>query len=77
MSVLIISPNGGKFAVMGGIPSDFIATKNVKDVQDKAREVLVDAVPCGHFMPGTVDDTPYGTPPENLKAVSEVVREIG
>jgi len=31
----------------------------------------------GHFMLGTVDDTPYGTPPEDLKAVLEVVRETG
>jgi uroporphyrinogen-III decarboxylase len=65
---------GGKIAVMGGIPSDFIATNTKEQVQEKAEEVLKDAAPGGHFMLGTVDDTPYGTPPENLKAVSEVVQ---
>ncbi len=67
----------GKIAVMGGMPSDFIATKTPGEVQEKAEEVLKDAAPGGHFMLGTVDDTPYGTPPENLKAVSEVVQHMG
>lgn len=68
---------GGRIAVMGGMPSDYIATKSVEEVQAKAREVLEDVAPGKHFMLGTVDDTPYGTPPENLKAVSEVIGECG
>lgn len=68
---------GGKIAVMGGIPSDFIATQGPEAVKKKAREILQDTAPGGHFMLGTVDDTPYGAPPENLKAVSEVIQEYG
>ena len=67
----------GKIAVMGVMLSDFIATKTPGEVQEKAEEVLKDAAPGGHFMLGTVDDTPYGTPPENLKAISEVVKHVG
>jgi hypothetical protein len=67
----------GKVAVMGGIYSDFIAFKSVHEIQEKVREILTDMVPGDHFLLGTADDTPYGTPPKNLKAVSEVVQQRG
>lgn len=62
---------------MGGLDSDFIATKSVKKIQQKTRCILSDVAPGDNFMLGTADDTPYGTPIENLKAVSNLVREYG
>lgn len=68
---------GGKIAIMGGLDSNFIATKTVEEIQDKTRCILSDVAPGDNFMLGTADDTPYGTPIENLKAVSDTVQEFG
>ena len=68
---------GGNIAVMGGLDSDFIATKTVKELQDKTRFILSGVAPGDNFMLATADDTPYGTPIENLKAVSHIVQEFG
>ena len=62
---------------MGGLDSDFIATGTVKEIQDKTRFIFADIAPGDNFMLATADDTPYGTPVENLKAVSDVFQEIG
>ena len=63
---------GGDITVMGGLDSDFIATGTVKEIQDKTRFILSEVAPGHNFMLATADDTPYGTPIENLRAVSEV-----
>jgi hypothetical protein len=68
---------GGNIAAMGGLDSDFIATKTAKEIQDKTRFILSDVAPGDNFMLATADDTPYGTPIENLRAVSDVVQEFG
>jgi len=62
---------GNNIAVMGGIDSDFIATKTTKEIQDRTRFILSDVAPGHNFMLATADDTPYGTPIENLRAVSD------
>ena len=67
---------GENIAVMGGLDSDFIATKTVREIQDRTRFILSDVAPGHNFMLATADDTPYGTPIENLKAVSDVVQEF-
>ena len=61
---------------MGGMPGDLMTTQSMAEIQELAHTVLEDAARGGHFMLGTVDDTPYGTPRENLKAVAEVVQEF-
>ncbi len=68
---------GDNVTVMGGLDSDFIATGTVKEIQDKTRFIFSDIAPGDNFMLATADDTPYGTPVENLQAVSDVVQEIG
>lgn len=68
---------GSKFTVMGGPDSNFVATKTIKEIQDKTRYILEEMAPGDNFMLGTADDTPWGTPPHNLKAVSEVIKEYG
>jgi len=65
---------GEGVVVMGGLDSDFIATRTVKEIQDKTRSILSDVVPGDNFMLATADDTPYGTPIKNLKAVSDVIQ---
>jgi len=66
---------GGNITVMGGLDSDFIATKTVQEIRDRTRFILSDVAPGHNFMLATADDTPYGTPIENLKAVSDVLFE--
>ena len=68
---------GGDIAAMGGLNSDFIATRTVKEIQDKVLSILSDVAPGPGFMLATADDTPYGTPVENLRAISDMVREFG
>jgi len=68
---------GSKFTVIGGLDPNFIATKTIKEIQDRTRYILKEMAPGDNFMLGTADDIPYGTPAHNLKAVSEVIQEYG
>lgn len=68
---------GGDIAVMGGLDSDFMATRTVKEIQAKTLSILSDVAPGHGFMLATADDAPYGTPVENLREVSDVIREFG
>ena len=63
--------------VMGGIDPNFIASSTPDEIEAWTKYVLKDVAPADRFILGTADDVPYGTPVENLKAVSRVVEEFG
>jgi uroporphyrinogen-III decarboxylase len=51
--------------------------KSRDEVRQHAREVLRSIAPGDGIILGSGDAVALGTPPENLKAVTEVVEEMG
>ena len=60
--------------VMGGIDATAFTQLSVDDIKKYVRDLLRQIGPANNFILGSGDATPYGTPLENLKAVTEVVR---
>jgi hypothetical protein len=72
----IRSALGPDVTVIAGIEPHILATGTEQDIKEATRYALDQCVQIGgRVMLGTVDDTPYGTPPRNLAAVSEVVEK--
>ncbi|OHB52426.1 MAG: hypothetical protein A2Y10_10590 [Planctomycetes bacterium GWF2_41_51] len=61
----------------GGLAPNFLATSSIEEIKEKTKNVLSKMLSGGRFMLGTDDDTVYGTPCENLKAVGETVEQYG
>ena len=59
---------------MGGIDATAFTQLSVNDIKKYVRDLLRQIGPANNFILGSGDATPYGTPLENLKAVTEVVR---
>lgn len=60
--------------VMGGIDATAFTQLSVDSIKKYVRDLLRQIGPANNFILGSGDATPYGTPLENLKAVTEVVR---
>jgi uroporphyrinogen-III decarboxylase len=63
--------------IVGGLDSVGMAMKSRDEVRQHAREVLRSIAPGDGIILGSGDAVALGTPPENLKAVTEVVEEMG
>ena len=59
--------------VMGGVDATAFTQLSVDDIKKYVRDLLRQIGPANNFILGSGDATPYGTPLENLKAVTEVV----
>lgn len=65
-----------KMTGMGGIDPHFLATANVNQIKERTKRILEEVRPFFNFILGTADDVVYGTPVQNLEAVSTVVRDF-
>jgi hypothetical protein len=69
---------GPDVALVASIEPHLLATGSVDQVRAATRVVLDQCLQVGgRILLGTADDVPYGSPIENLVAVSEVVAEYG
>jgi uroporphyrinogen-III decarboxylase len=59
--------------VIGGIDATAFTQLSVDDIKEYVKDLLEQINPADNFILGSGDATPYGTPLENLKAVTEVV----
>jgi len=59
--------------VMGGIDATAFTQLSIDGIKKYVRDLLRQIGPANNFILGSGDATPYGTPLENLKAVTEVV----
>lgn len=66
----------GKMTVMGGIDPHFLATSNPKKIKEWVKHAIDNVGDCSNFILGTADDTPFGTPVENIAAIPEALDEI-
>lgn len=63
--------------VIGGLEPPRLQMSSVSEVEEYAIDVLRNAVPCGNFILSTGDATAYGTPLENLIAITGIVKKYG
>lgn len=63
--------------VIGGIEPPSLKMMSTEQCVQTAAKVIQDCKPYGRFILCTGDATPYGTPMENLQALSKLVEEIG
>lgn len=63
--------------IVGGLDSITLATGTPVDVKSHVRATLSSIVPGDGIVLGSSDAVPMGTPPENLRAVTEAVEELG
>lgn len=66
-----------KMIVIGGLDSDFLARAKVEEVKEKTKQILDEIGSAKNFILGAADDIVYGTPIENLEAVSIAIQEYG
>lgn len=59
--------------VIGGIDATAFTQLSVDGIKEYVRDLLEQINPADNFILGSGDAVPYGTPLENLKAVTEVV----
>jgi hypothetical protein len=65
----------GDKVIAGGIDPTAFVSLNVEAMKDHVREFLRVVAPGKHFILGSADAVPKGTPPEVLKAIGELVGE--
>lgn len=63
--------------IIGGIEPPALQRMSVEETKDYVRNVINKSKPFGRFILSTGDATSHGTPVENLKAVTEIIKEIG
>lgn len=69
---------GPDITLVAGIEPHLLATGSVEQIKEATKYILDECARVGgRVMLGTVDDVPYGTPPANVAAVSEVVEKYG
>lgn len=66
----------GKMTVMGGIDPHFLATSTPAKIKEWVKQVMDNVGDSSNFILGTADDTPFGTPVENIAAIPEALDEI-
>jgi len=68
---------GKNKVVMGGIDATAFTQLSIRGIKEYTRDMLRKVIPGDNFILGSADATPYGTPVENLRAVTEVVEKDG
>ena len=69
---------GPRVTLFASMEPHLLATGTMQEVQEAAKRVLdLCAEVGGPLILGTADDTPFGAPPANIAAVSEVVERYG
>ena len=63
--------------IIGGIEPPALRRMSVDETKNYVRNVITKSKPFGRFILSTGDATSHGTPVENLKAVTEIIRELG
>ncbi len=63
--------------IMGGIDPTAFTRLSPEEIKEYVKKLLKEVSPGDNFILGSADATPYGTPMENLKAVTEVIEEYG
>jgi len=63
--------------IMGGIDPTAFTKLSVEGIRKYVKELLQKVAPGNNFILGSGDATPYDTPLENLKAVTEVIEKYG
>lgn len=63
--------------IVGGLDSITLAKGTPGNVVEHAKEVLRSVAPGDGIILGSADAVPFGTPPENLLAVTRTVEEYG
>lgn len=65
-----------KMTGMGGMDPHFLLTADVNQIKERTKRILEEVGPFSNFILGTADATLYGTPVQNLEAVSMVARDF-
>ncbi len=68
---------GKNKVVMGGIDPIAFTGLSPEEIKEYVKKLLKEVSPGDNFILGSADATPYGTPIENLKAITEVIEECG
>ncbi len=69
---------GPDVTLIASMEPHLLATASEQEVKEAAMYILDQCAQIGgRFMLGTADDLPFGTPPRNIAAVSEVVEKHG
>lgn len=63
--------------IIGGIEPPALKRMSVEETKAYVRKVITDCTSLKRFILSTGDATSFGTPIQNLKAVTEVVEEMG
>jgi len=63
--------------IIGGIEPPALQRMSVEETKAYVRNVITKSKPFGRFILSTGDATSHGTPVENLKAVTEIIKELG
>ena len=68
---------GEEKIIIGGISPPFLKFSSPDVIRSFIKDLLTRMSPGKNFILSTGDATPYGTPLENLKAVTETIKEFG
>lgn len=68
---------GKSKVVMGGIDPTAFTGLSSEGIKEYVKKLLKEVSPGDNFILGSADATPFGTPIENLKAITEVVKKCG
>jgi len=68
---------GKSKVVMGGIDPTAFTQLSVEGIKNHIKDILYKVAPGDNFILGSADATPYGTPIENLRVVTEVIEKYG
>ncbi len=63
--------------IIGGIEPPALSRMTAEESVEYAAKVIDSMGPCRSFILSTGDAVPYGTPLENLQAISDYVKKIG
>jgi len=63
--------------VAGGIDPNAFTRLSPEGIKEYVKKLLKEVSPGDNFILGSADAVPYGTPIENLKAVTEVIKKYG
>jgi len=66
----------GRMTAMGGLDPHFLAEANTYQVKERTKRILEETKSFSNFILGTGDDVIYGTPVQNLEAVSRVIEDF-
>ncbi len=66
-----------RIVIIGGLDVHFLATAKPEKIKSRVKSIIDEVMPQGNFIFGTADDIAYGTPLENIEAVSQAIEKWG